>query len=149
MKAHDDNTQEAIQLGRTPEAMAAALGVACYKDAKLRKELLRQPQQVVAKTGMTLPEGFKIRTHANSDKVWHIPLPDPQAKELPPDLQLDDEDLDKVAAGEVVLGATIGGGIAAIVPGVITGVVVAASAAAILGGIGIIAYSAAAPDPKI
>lgn len=81
------------------------------KDENFRREMLTDPKGTFAKySGQQLPDELEIKVHEDTKDILHLVLP--------PDLsgmELSDEDLEKVAGGElVVTGAVIAFGVAAV-----------------------------------
>jgi hypothetical protein len=71
------------------------------KSDEFRKEFMADPRGSIEKySGQTLPADVSVHAHENNDKELHFVIP---AK---PD-ELTDEDLEKVAGGEFVVGAGI------------------------------------------
>jgi hypothetical protein len=87
------------------------IAVQAMKDDSFRSELVANPNGTFEKySGQALPEGVKIQVHENSSNVTHFVLP-PKLDQG----ELSDDDLEKVAGGEFVVGAAIIGGVAATV----------------------------------
>lgn len=67
----------------------------CWLDEGFKKMLLADPSAVLQAEGVELPAGLSLKAVENSDKVFHLVIPNRPA-------DLSDEDLDKVAGGQNV-----------------------------------------------
>jgi hypothetical protein len=82
------------------------------KDDAFRNEFISNPRAAIEKySGQKLPADVQVHAHLQSTKNVHFIIPDKKAIES--EVELTDEDLDKVAGGEffitaAVLGATVG-----------------------------------------
>ena len=66
----------------------------CWADEGFKRKLLADPAATLKMEGLELPAGLSIKALENTDKVFHLVIP---AKRT----DLSDEDLDKVAGGEM------------------------------------------------
>ncbi len=82
----------------TPESIAAMIAERCYQDAAFRQKLLANPRDTLedAMGDQQLPEDLEMILQQNDDKHWYIPVPNVRENQ-----QLSEEQLEKVAAGEV------------------------------------------------
>jgi hypothetical protein len=84
------------------------IAVQAMKDDSFRAELIADATGTFEKySGQALPEGVRVEVHENSSNVTHFVLP-PKLDEG----ELSDDDLEKVAGGEFVVGAAIIGAVA-------------------------------------
>jgi len=109
------------ELALTPETAAALLADRCRSEPQLAEQLQSNPRSCLEKIGgRELPKDAQIVVHSNSDHIWHLPLPcHDQEREL------SEEQLQKIAAGEIWVTVTILGTLA------VGGTVFAVGAAAI------------------
>jgi len=66
----------------------------CWSDESFKQKVLADPTAILKAEGVSLPEGVSVATLENTDKVLYLVIP---AKPT----ELSDEDLDKVAGGDV------------------------------------------------
>jgi hypothetical protein len=66
----------------------------CWADESFKRKFLADPEATLKAEGAELPAGVSIKALENTDNVVHLVIP---AKPT----ELSDEDLDKVAAGEM------------------------------------------------
>ena len=66
----------------------------CWSDEPFKQRLLADPAATLQAEGVSIPAGVSVNAVANSDRVLHLVIP---ARPT----ELSDEDLDKVAAGDV------------------------------------------------
>jgi hypothetical protein len=86
----------------TLKEMEGAISAQAMKDESFRQEFLSNPKGAIEKySGQALPADLKVQAHENSEKELHFVLPPKVSSEL------SDEDLEKVAGGEFVVGAAI------------------------------------------
>jgi len=83
----------------SPEVSAALIAHQSQQDPELAKNLRENPKVTLEKLAQDrkLPESLRIEVHDNSDDTWHLPLPREDQNQT-----LDSEQLDKLAAGELV-----------------------------------------------
>src|ERR1700745_3484707 len=66
----------------------------CWADESFKRKLLTNTEAILSAEGVELPAGLSVKVLENTDKVFHLVIP-------PKPTELSDEDLDKVAAGDV------------------------------------------------
>ncbi len=117
-----ENAQK-LEMHLTPESVAAQLAERCYRDADFRKRMLADPQGTLEEESkQKLPPGVEVVACQNDDKRWHIPIPTVRENQ-----ELQEEDLEKISAGEVAGLALAGVGIAAFLSlGAAVGIAIAA-----------------------
>ena len=64
-----------------------------WRDEAFKAQLLSDPAAALSDAGIDLPAGLTLKVVENTDSLFHLVLP-PQ-----PDGELDDEALEKIAAG--------------------------------------------------
>ncbi len=95
----------------TVKELQDLIAVQAMKDEGFRAEMLADANAAFEKySGQPLPEGVSVQVHENSSNVTHFVLP-PKIEEG----ELSDDDLEKVAGGEFVVGAAIIGAVSATV----------------------------------
>jgi len=86
----------------TLKEMEGAIAAQAMKDESFRQEFFANPKATIEKySGQSLPADVEIVAHENNEKQIHFVLPPKVSSEL------SDEDLEKVAGGEFVVGAAI------------------------------------------
>jgi len=86
----------------TLKEVEGAIAAQAMKDESFRQEFMSNPKGTIEKySGQPLPADVKIVAHENSEKELHFVLPPKVSSEL------SDEDLEKVAGGEFVIGAAV------------------------------------------
>jgi hypothetical protein len=96
----------------TLQELQKSIATQAIKDDAFRSEFLSNPRAAIEKySGQKLPADVQVHAHLQSTKNVHFVIPDKKAIEG--EVELTDEDLDKVAGGEffitiAVLGTTIG-----------------------------------------
>ena len=87
--------------------------VQAAKDESFRNEMLADPKTAFEKySGQKLPGDVQIAVHENTDKLINFALPPDLSN-----LELSDEDLEKVAGGEFFVTAAVVGATAGIIVG--------------------------------
>lgn len=66
----------------------------CWADESFKRKLLANTEATLSAEGVELPAGLSVKVLENTDKVFHLVIP-------PKPTELSDQDLDKVAGGDV------------------------------------------------
>jgi len=85
----------------TPEMIAALIAWQCQQQPELAQALRDDPRSILNTTfkGRSLPDSLTIEVHDNTDNTWHLPLPQAHQENL----TLDEEQLEKIAGGDIVV----------------------------------------------
>jgi len=120
MNAMEALKQKLAELPFTPEVAAALVADRCRREPELAERLRKDARGCLEElSGRKLPEEVKIVVHDNTDDTWHLPLPN-----YTQSVELSEDQLQKIAAGEFLIGMGVGISISVIV------------AAGALGGVG-------------
>ena len=100
MKQNQTNNESSILL--LPEVAAALLARQATASSEDRLSFCSNPKEYLqGLTEQTLPDNLSIKLHTNADDCWHLVYPSKSA-------ELSDSDLEDLAAGEFIVGITVG-----------------------------------------
>jgi len=97
--------QKLAELPLTPEVTATLVADRCRHEPELAERLHKDARNCLKElTDKELPEDLKIVTHDNTDDTWHLPLPNYSMDEITDrqQMELDEEQLQQIAAGELL-----------------------------------------------
>jgi hypothetical protein len=86
--------RKAIMNQQEKEKKMSQLIAKCWADESFKHKLLTDPTATLKAEGVELPPGLSVRVLETTDKVFHLVIP-------PRPTDLSDEDLEKVAGGDV------------------------------------------------
>jgi hypothetical protein len=69
-----------------------------WQDDTFKRRLLLNPMSVLDEFGLDVPAGVQVRVVENTDHLMHLTIP-----ATPPERELSDDDLEKVAGGSMLV----------------------------------------------